>query len=175
MFSLNSTFVSEPNDSHFILPFFVITIRFVPPTANFIYPFDESRILYDSLESVVATKLDAFGGKSCLRALSEKSHRIVETERFYMKKSAIRIPAAFFSRKTNLSTNAWLVLFASRRGKQNESERVFPWSGSAFTFACFSTKDCEKQYRTQGIFFFFFYWIRKEKERSYVPVYSFSI
>lgn len=147
MFSLNSTFVVyEPNDSHFILLFSVITIRFVPPTANFIYPLVESRIFYDTLEGVVATNLDAFGGKSCLRALSEKSHRcVVETERFYMKKSAIRIPTTFFSRKTNLSTNAWLVLFASRRGKQNESERVFPWSGSAFTFACFSTKDCEKQ------------------------------
>lgn len=100
MFSFNSTFVAyEPTDSHFTLLLPVIAIRFVPPTANFIYSLEESRIFYDTSEGVVATKLDAFGGKSCLRALSEKSHRcVVETERFYMKKSAIRI-SAHFSRK----------------------------------------------------------------------------
>lgn len=105
----------------------VIAIRFVPPTANFIYPLEESRIFYDTSEGVVATKLDAFGGKSCLRALSEKSHRcVVETERFYMKKSAIRISAAFFSRKTNLQTNAWLVLFTNRGEKEKSRKELFP-------------------------------------------------
>lgn len=70
--SLNSTSVAhEPNTATARSFSPVIAIRFVPPTANFIYPPEKSRIFYDTSEGVATRKLDAFGGKSRLPVLGK--------------------------------------------------------------------------------------------------------
>lgn len=61
--------------------FAVIAIRFVPPTANFIYPLEESRIFYDTSEGVAANRSQTHSAENHAYELPRKNRTTAQSRR----------------------------------------------------------------------------------------------
>lgn len=141
MFYLN--FISIAREPYGSRPFAlaVIAIRFVLPTANFIYPLEESRIFYDTSEGVAANRSSthsvenhAYDDATSLRKIAPLRSRdgvILFEEIGNSNRCHI------FLMEYETPCDAWLALFCKSRKNR---KGLFSWSGNSRSLDVFQWK-----------------------------------